>query len=128
MESSSDFEKKILDYAARIGSLAKAENVAPTQLEQIIASLENSQDRKNSLLICAAFAKRQANRLGRGNKMALAIVEAMKEILSRNGGKEEARKLLGLAKWVKESLDDLRVPYQGVNNYEEYLNLLVSKR
>jgi len=128
MVFSGDFEKILLDHAARIGSLAKAENVPPNQLEQIIASLENSQDRENSVLICAAFAKRQANRLERGNKTALAIVEAMKEILAGKGGKEEARKLLGLAKWIKESLEDQRVPYQGVKNFEEYMNLLLSKR
>jgi hypothetical protein len=127
LESTSDFERMILDLAVKIGSLAKVEGVATSQLEQIIASLENSPDRRNSLLICAVYTKRQANRLGRGNRTAQAIIEAIKEIYSRNGGKEEARKLLGLAKWVKESLDDIRT-YQAVNNFKEYLNLLLLKR
>jgi hypothetical protein len=78
-------------------------------------------------LICAAYTKRQANRLGRGNRTAQAIIEAIKEIYSRNGGKEEARKLLGLAKWVRESLDDIRI-HQAVNNFGEYLDLLLLKR
>ena len=126
MESNVEFERKILDYAAKIGSLAKIEGVSTSQLEQIIASLENSPDRRNGLLICAAYAKRQANRLGRGDRTAQAIIEAIKEIYSKNGGKEEARKLLGLAKWVRESLDNIRIP-QAVNNFGEYLDML-SKR
>jgi hypothetical protein len=127
LESTSNFEKTILDLSVKIGSLAKVEGVTTSQLEQIIASLENSPDRRNSLLICAAYTKRQANRLGRGNRTAQAIIEAIKEIYLRNGGKEEARKLLGLAKWVRESLDDIRI-HQAVNNFGEYLDLLLLKR
>lgn len=126
--SGEDLEKIILDYAARIGSFAKVEGVASSQLEQIIASLENSKDRRYALLYCAAFAKRQASRLGRGNRMAYEIVEAMKELYEKNLGKEEARKLLGLTKWVRESLEDVRVPFQGVKDYQEYLNLIIGSK
>jgi len=133
MSLSSDREKEtlekiLLDYAARIGCLAKVENVPQSQLEQIIASLENSEDTRYALLICATFAKRQANRLGKGWNMASAIVEAMKTLYEKNAGKEEARKVLGLAKWVRESLEDIRVPQQGVKDYEEYLNYLIGSK
>jgi hypothetical protein len=122
LESTSDFEKTILDHAVKIGSLAKIEKVATSQLEQIIASLENSPDRRNSLLICAAFAMRQAKRSEGFIKTGKAIVEAIKEIYSKNGGKEDVRKLLGLAKWVKESLENENIPAQGFKNFDEYLN------
>lgn len=131
LESTSDFEKTILDLAVKIGSLAKVEDVATSQLEQIIASLENSPDRRNSILICAAFAMRQAKRSekeerrGREKKgftkTGKAIVEAIKEIYSKNGGKEDVRKLLGLAKWVKESLENENIPEQGFKDFDEYL-------
>ena len=137
LESTSNFEKTILDLAVKIGSLAKVERVPISQLEQIIASLENSPDRRNSILMCAAFAMRQAKRSekegGRGKekkgfiKTGEAIVEAIKEIYSKNGGKEDIRKLLGLAKWVKESLENENIPAQGFKDFEEYLNFF-SKR
>ena len=120
LESTSDFEKTILDLAVKIGSLAKVEKVATSQLEQIIASLENSPDRRNSVLICAAFAMRQAKK--GFIKTGKAIVEAIKEIYSKNGSKEDVRKLLGLAKWVKESLENENIPAQGFKNFDEYLN------
>lgn len=102
-------EKYILDIAAKIGVQAKLERIAKAWLENIIASLELTEDEKNSLLVTAAFAHRQAARL-RGGRTARLISEAMRKLYSANCGKREARKLLGLSKWVFEATENVRLP------------------
>ena len=120
-------ERKLLDWGARIGVQAKKEGVRRAQFEGILASLELSKDEKNSLLLTAAYAHRQAQRL-RGRETARLINRALAEILRYGGGKSEARKVLGVAKWVYETVESSKV--QGVNlttlTFEKYLQLLRS--
>ncbi len=96
-------EKSLLDWGARIGAAARSENVKSTQLENLIASLDSLSGRE-SLLLTAAFALRQAERLGSGRNTAKLVSKAMLELYRRNAGKDEARKVLGFAKWVYEAL------------------------
>ncbi|MEM2746808.1 MAG: hypothetical protein QXK69_09895 [Candidatus Caldarchaeum sp.] len=119
-------ESIILNHAAKIGIQAKLDGLAKSQIEQIIASLENMEDPRLSLLVTASFAYRQANRLGRGHRTANLIGEAMQDLYTKNYGKEQARKLLGLAKWVYESVE--RQSVRPVNSYTEYLVQLVGRR
>ncbi|MEM1943706.1 MAG: hypothetical protein QXO30_01705 [Candidatus Caldarchaeum sp.] len=122
-------ESLILDYAAKIGVQAKIDGVAKSQIEQIIASLENIDDDRLSLLVTSSFAYRQARRgmLGnKGGKTADLIAEAMQALHQRNHGKEQARKLLGLAKWVYESVEGQYV--RPVNSFLEYLKQLAGRR
>lgn len=123
-----DIEAIILNYAAKIGIQAKLDNLRKNQIEQIIASLENIEDEKLSLLVTASFAYRQANRLGTGSGTANQIAQAMQELYSRNYGRALARKTLGLAKWVFESVEQRRDIRRPVNNFQEYLNLLRQRR
>lgn len=127
-QSSADIEKIILDYAAKIGVQAKLDNLAKNQIEQIIASLESIEDEKLSLLVTASFAYRQAERLERGSRAAYHIAQAMKELHEKNYGRELARKTLGLAKWIYESIQNRRDINRPVNNFQEYLNLLLQRR
>ena len=99
----------ILDWAARIGVQAKLDGVSRAQLESLLASLETVEDPKHCVLVTAAFAERQAARLG-GRRMARLVNEALSEIYKEGGGREEARKLLGLAKWVFEAIERVRFP------------------
>lgn len=100
-------EKLLLDWGARIGAAARSENVRAAQLENLIASLDAIQGRE-ALLATAAFALRQAQRLGIGRTMARLVNQALLEIYERGGGKEEARKMLGFAKWVYEAIIGFR--------------------
>lgn len=97
-------EQEILDFAARIGVQAKRERVAKSQFEQIIASLESSEDEKVCLLVTTLFVFRQASRM-RFENTAKEIGRALSYLYDRNGTKQDARKLLGLAKWAFECAD-----------------------
>jgi hypothetical protein len=95
-------EKLILDWGARIGVSAQIEGVKASQLENLIVSLENFRGRE-ALLATAAFAQRQAQRLAAGRATARLISQALLELYEKGAGKEEARKMLGFAKWVFEA-------------------------
>ena len=96
-------ETFILDWGAKIGVAARNENVRAAQIEALIASLDTIEGR-GALLITATFAQRQAQRLGTGREMARLVTQAMLDLHEKGGGKEEARKLLGFAKWIYEAL------------------------
>ena len=100
-------EKLLLDWGARIGAAARSEGVKSAQLENLIASLDTVQGRE-ALLATAAFALRQAQRLGSGRTTARLVNQALLELYEKGAGKEEARKMLGFAKWVYEALTGFR--------------------
>lgn len=102
-DSKSIDEKLLLDWGARIGLAAKLDNVNKAQLENLVASLDSIEGREG-LLVAAAFALRQAERLGTGRTMARIVNQAMLDLYERGAGKEEARRVLGFAKWVYEAL------------------------
>lgn len=119
-------EQLIVDYSARIGIQARLERIARSQLEQVMSSLENVEDEKLSLLVTAAFAFRQAKRLG-GQRTANIIGEAMEKLYENNCGKEQARKMLGLAKWVYESFEN-KPDVKPVSSFKEYIDQMVGRR
>jgi hypothetical protein len=98
----------MLDWGARIGAAARRDNVKASQLENMIAAFESFTDPKASLLGVAAFALRQAERLGSGRTMARLVVRAMEELYNKGCSKEEGRKILGFAKWIFEALREYR--------------------
>jgi len=100
-------EKVLLDWAAKIGAAARNEDVRPAQLENLIASLDAIQGRE-ALLATAAFALRQAQRLGIGRTTARLANQALLDLYEKGGDKDEARKMLGFAKWVYEALAGFR--------------------
>jgi hypothetical protein len=95
-------EAFILNLGAKIGAAARNENVKSAQMENLIASLDAIEGRE-ALLATAAFALRQARRLGTGWIMARLVAQAMLDLYERGEDKEEARKMLGFAKWVYEA-------------------------
>ena len=100
-------EKLLLDWGARIGAAARSEGVRSAQLENLIASLDIVQGRE-ALLVTAAFALRQAQRLGTGRTVARLVNQALLELYEKGYGKEEARKMLGFAKWVYEAISGFK--------------------
>jgi len=101
-------EKLLLDWGARIGAAARSEGVRPAQLENLIASLDVVQGEREALLVTAAFALRQAQRLGAGRTTARLVSQALLELYEKGYRKEEARKMLGFAKWVYEAVPGFR--------------------
>ena len=106
-------ENFLLNWGTKIGVQAKIDGIRPSQIEGILSSLELIPDDKASLLLTAVFALRQAERLRTGRQTAHLINEALGEVYKRNGNREDARKLLDVAKWVYESLERRRLPYVG---------------
>ncbi|MCS7098591.1 MAG: hypothetical protein NZ922_06405 [Candidatus Methanomethyliaceae archaeon] len=102
-------EKDLLDYAVRIGVQAKLDGIKKSQLENILASLELFEDPKHSLLVTAVYSNRQASRLKRGFRTADIISDILNELYRNGYGREEARKILGLAKWTFESIENKEV-------------------
>ncbi|MDJ0268940.1 MAG: hypothetical protein NXY59_00020 [Aigarchaeota archaeon] len=98
--------KVLLNYAARIGVAAKLERVDRSQLEKLITSLDYVGGQEESLLVTSAFAMRQAAR----NELGRTTAQLVGEALEKCNGKAQARAVLGLAKWVFESIE--RIPIQ----------------
>ena len=123
--SSCNVEEKLLfDHGTRIGVAALIDRVARSQIENIIASLDTVEGRE-ALLVTAAFARRQAKRNKVGTKMANFIVKALLELYEKGCGKEEARKVLGFAKWIYEIEFTPRVNVERLT-LQEYLKQLAS--
>jgi len=108
-EGGSSRLKTLLDYATKIGVQARYDRVEKAQIENLLASLEMVEDPQISPLVTAAYAHRQAARLKRGYRTAKLINEAMEWLYRQNLGREEARRLLGMAKWIFESLEKVRL-------------------
>jgi len=122
-----DLAKSILDHAARIGTTARREGVEKSQLEQLIASLEGYPHERLCLLVTAAFANRQASRGVLRRDTARAVSVAMNDLYSKGAGKDLARTLLGLSKWVYEAVSNVRIE-RPVGNFEELLPIFTGER
>ena len=108
--NSGESEPNIFDLAARIGVQAKYEGVDKSQIENILSSLDLVEDERKSLLVTALFAERQATRLGRGRETARLINDSLTQLYASGKKKNQARQLLGLAKWVYEATSERRLP------------------
>ena len=122
----------LLDWGARVGIQARLERLAKTQVEGLISSLEYISDKRACLLLTAAFAHRQAERLGKGARTARLLNTALSEIHKRGGGREEARRLLGIAKWVFETVENKRLPWDVSSDtskltFTEYLEKILRR-
>jgi len=99
----------LLNWGARIGASAYFDGVKSSQLENIIATLDAIQGRE-ALLLVATFAQRQSKRLGSGRNLARIITEAMLDLYEKGLGKDEARIVLGTARWVFDAFQGARKP------------------
>jgi hypothetical protein len=99
-------EKLLLDWGTRIGIAARQDDLKASQLENLMAQLESVPGRE-ALLVTAAFALRQAVRLN-ARVTGRVVSQALQEVYNGGGGKEEARRMLGFAKWVFEAQEYFR--------------------
>jgi hypothetical protein len=122
-------EKLILDWGTRIGLAVNAESgrdergerLGKSQLENLIASLESVGGRE-ALLATAAFALRQGVRL-KAKSTGRVVANALLDLYSKGGTKDDARKMLVIAKWVFEASEYFkagRVDYNTIT-LEDYL-------
>jgi len=118
----------LLNYATKIGVQARLEGIAKAQVESLLASLDFVEDPRISLLLTSAYAHRQAARLGRGYNTARIINELMDQMYRSGEGKEKARFVLGLAKWIYEIAEEYRLPRIDINTltFEKFLEILRS--
>jgi len=116
----------LLNYATKIGVQAKFDGLSKAQLEGLLASLNMIEDPKASLSLTSAYAHRQAERLARGRNTARLVNEAMSWLSSKGGDREQARMLLGFAKWIFECIEHIRLPRIEISRLtlEEFLKTL----
>lgn len=126
-----EMEKELLDWGVKIGVQARASRVEKHQLENLIASLDSTDDPRKSLLITAVFARRQAARRERplDPLTARLVVSAMHDLYGGGYKQEHARKMLGFAKWVYESAEQIRVERDKIPTLtlESFIGLLREK-
>lgn len=117
---------EFLDKASKIAVQAKLDGLTKTQIENISASLYMIEDERDCLLFTQLFSQRQAARLRRGHNFAKLVNEAINEIYSKGGKREDATKLLGLVKWIYESIEDIRLPRVDIRtmNFNELMKIL----
>lgn len=117
----------ILNYAVRIGTIARRENVEKSQMEQLISSLEAYPHQKLCLPVVAMYARRQSARNVLGKETSRLVAEAMMELYKMGEDRVKARVLLGLAKWVYEASETLPRERLLVRDFNEFLDLLSGK-
>jgi hypothetical protein len=120
------YELELMNWAAKIGSQLKIENVEKSQIEQLIGSAELAGVETYSPLITATYASRQASRGYLRDGSARLIAQAMEWLYKNDKGKAEVRRLLGLAKWVYECVKDKRIPGQ-FESYEKFIKFLAGE-
>lgn len=96
--------KELVDFSARIGVAARLEGVDRTQLEKLIASLDFIGDERLCIYVTQAYAARQLSRRELGNITTRLTIDALSRCTNRN----QARAVLGLAKWVYEGAKTIR--------------------
>ena len=99
----------LLDYATKIGVQAILDHIPKTQIENIFASLDLIEDPKLSPLLTSVYTHRQVARFGKGHKTARIVNEIMDQVYRSREGKEKARLVLGLAKWIYEIAENYRL-------------------
>jgi len=98
---------ELFDWGARIGAAAYSDGIKASQLENIISILDTVEGNE-ALLLVATFAQRQSKRLKQGYNLAKIVTEAMLYLFENNLGKDAARMVLGIARWVFDALQGAR--------------------
>ncbi|MCS7146530.1 MAG: hypothetical protein NZ938_07635 [Aigarchaeota archaeon] len=120
----------LIKLGVKIGANLKADNVEAAQVNKLLELLNSEEDERTAVALVAIFAHRQANRGYMRQGSAREISMAMRQILAMGDGnklKENARRVLGTAKWVYESLGRVKQPpdrIRGISDIPELLKLL----
>jgi len=128
-------EQEILNLGAKIGHALHIDNVKLAQVNKLLEILESEKDPKTAITILILYAFRQKSRKPGeasyiGPRAVQEISNAMLGLLNQNPkNKDEARKILGVAKWVYEALKEYRrgVP-QSISDIRTLLDFLAGGR
>ncbi|MEM2910432.1 MAG: hypothetical protein QXO01_05150 [Nitrososphaerota archaeon] len=121
--SAHDFYK----LGVKVGVRLKVDGVQSTQVNKLLELLNSESDERLAVTLVAIFAHRQANRGYLRISSAKELSDAMKQILECkecSGVRNEARKVLGIAKWVYEALERTTVPPEKIKEISDFPNLL----
>jgi len=122
--------KELIDEAVKIASFRG--KTKSTAINNILEVLESESEGEGALILTAAYVLRQASRDVIDTRMARSLALKLVEIarnkdLSGPEKKENARKLLGLIKWIAETSEGLKVDLSKAQTFEEFVNLLAKR-
>ncbi len=116
---------RLLDEASSL--TAMRERTRSTLINSLLEVLESEPDEDDAIALTAAFVVRQAGRGYMDRQLALRLARDLMKIMeeaSEGTKKETARKLLGLLKWISETVDKSRIDVKGVGNFQDLLDKL----
>jgi hypothetical protein len=96
-------EGLVLNWGAKVGATARSECAPASFFTYTIASLDEFSSRE-ALCFVAVVARRFSERYFCCYRTAEVTVRALLDAYGKGGGKEDARRILGFAKWVYEAL------------------------
>ena len=126
-------DERMLDIAAKAASIAKGNKVSKTQINKLLSILETVGDERSSLLILIAYINRQVSRRrerrdrerrdkeGIDKQTGRILSSFLLEMYNNNMTRKDARKFLGMLKWLFESIEGEYSP-KPVNNYKEFVS------
>ena len=119
-------EHSIFDIAAEAAIHAREENVDRAQVSNLLSALEglraqfaNDQDVLRALQVFIARQARVSKR-----EIGIRTASALIQGLSKCSNVEEARRFLGLFKWMYESLERIPIRVRQGRGYERYNRIL----
>ncbi|MCD6208869.1 MAG: hypothetical protein J7J67_01595 [Thermoproteales archaeon] len=125
--SSQITDKQMLDQGARLAVLARMGRVEVSQINQLIEVINSLGASRESLLYLAAFVSRQASRRAISRDFGRELKNLLLQYYNSGLGRDEARRLLGIVKWLYEALSGVRVDFktlQRARTIEDVLKLI----
>ncbi|MEM2056718.1 MAG: hypothetical protein QXO76_00480 [Thermoproteota archaeon] len=118
--------RDITELGVKLGVRFRVDGVQPSQINKLLELLNAESDERLALVLVSLFSHRQASRGYMKQSSAREVSNAMQEVLvSRKSDlRSEARRVLGIAKWVYEALERKRIPPDRVEEIRDYDSLL----
>lgn len=120
--------KDLTELGVRLGVRFRVDGVESAQVNKLLELLNAERDERLALVLVSLFSYRQASRSRGYMKITTAreISNAMGEILASKKSelRAEARRVLGVAKWVYEALENKRITPDSVDKIRDYDSLL----
>lgn len=118
--------RDLTELGVKLGVRWKVDGVQSTQINKLLELLNSESDERLALVLVSLFSHKQASRNIIRQSSAREISNAMQEILAskKSNLKAEARKVLGVAKWVYEALERKRIPPERAEEIKDYGSLL----
>jgi len=120
-------DERMLDVAARAASIAKKNGIVDkTQVSKLLSVLETVGDDRSCLLILSAYIYRQVNKREIDRDTSKVLSSFLIEMYNNNMSRRDARKFLGMFKWLFESIERARFS-RPVNSYMEFVRTFFSR-